>query len=192
MLPQFVSIGFQVLFHSPPGVLFTFPSRYYFAIGHLVVFSLGGWSPLLPTGFLVSRGTLVPTMPVRISSTRLLLSSAGLSNPIRLYFSDHFCWPATPKIRELSVWAISFSLAATLKIDFSFSSSGYLDVSVHRVPSSQTIYSSEGDVLLHTPGFPIRTSVGQCLLATHHSFSQLTTSFFGSKCQGIRPTLFLA
>ena len=24
-----VSIGFQVLFHSPPGVLFTFPSRYY-------------------------------------------------------------------------------------------------------------------------------------------------------------------
>ena len=28
------------------------------AIGHQVVFSLGGWSPLLPTGFLVSRGTL--------------------------------------------------------------------------------------------------------------------------------------
>src|SRR3712207_8646404 len=28
-LPQFVSAGFQVLFHSPPGVLFTFPSRYY-------------------------------------------------------------------------------------------------------------------------------------------------------------------
>ena len=24
-----VNIGFQVLFHSPPGVLFTFPSRYY-------------------------------------------------------------------------------------------------------------------------------------------------------------------
>ena len=29
MLHLFVSIGFQVLFHSPPGVLFTFPSRYY-------------------------------------------------------------------------------------------------------------------------------------------------------------------
>ena len=29
-----------------------------FAIGHHRVFSLGGWSPLLPTGFLVSRGTL--------------------------------------------------------------------------------------------------------------------------------------
>ena len=29
VLPQLVSAGFQVLFHSPPGVLFTFPSRYY-------------------------------------------------------------------------------------------------------------------------------------------------------------------
>ena len=28
-LPQLVNTGFQVLFHSPPGVLFTFPSRYY-------------------------------------------------------------------------------------------------------------------------------------------------------------------
>ena len=28
-LPQIVNIGFQVLFHSPPGVLFTFPSQYY-------------------------------------------------------------------------------------------------------------------------------------------------------------------
>ena len=27
------------------------------AIGHQVVFSLGGWSPRLPTRFLVSRGT---------------------------------------------------------------------------------------------------------------------------------------
>ena len=33
-LPLFVSTRFQVLFHSPPGVLFTFPSQYYFTIGH--------------------------------------------------------------------------------------------------------------------------------------------------------------
>ena len=51
---------FQVLFHSPPGVLFTFPSRYWFAIGHWRVLRLGGWSPLLPTGFHVSGGTRVP------------------------------------------------------------------------------------------------------------------------------------
>ena len=48
---------FQVLFHSPPGVLFTFPSRYSFAIGHRRVFSLGGWSPLLRTGFHVPGPT---------------------------------------------------------------------------------------------------------------------------------------
>ena len=29
VLPQFVNTGFQVLFHSPSGVLFTFPSQYY-------------------------------------------------------------------------------------------------------------------------------------------------------------------
>ena len=53
-----VNIGFQVLFHSPPGVLFTFPSQYFSTIGHQVVFRLGGWSPRLPIGFLVSDGTL--------------------------------------------------------------------------------------------------------------------------------------
>ena len=29
VLPQLVDTGFQVLFHSPPGVLFTFPSQYF-------------------------------------------------------------------------------------------------------------------------------------------------------------------
>ena len=45
-------------FHSPPGVLFTFPSRYCSSIGHQVVFRVGGWSPQFPTGFHVSGGTL--------------------------------------------------------------------------------------------------------------------------------------
>ena len=34
VLRPIVGTRFQVLFHSPPGVLFTFPSRYYFTIGH--------------------------------------------------------------------------------------------------------------------------------------------------------------
>ena len=66
-----VSTGFQVLFHSPPGVLFTFPSQYLFSIGHWVVFRLGGWSPRLPTGFHVSGGTLDPARCFQISPTRL-------------------------------------------------------------------------------------------------------------------------
>ena len=55
-----VGARFQVLFHSPPGVLFTFPSRYWSTIGHRRVFRVGGWSPLLPTGFHVSGSTRDP------------------------------------------------------------------------------------------------------------------------------------
>ncbi len=61
-----VDIRFQVLFHSPLGVLFTFPSRYLSSIGHLLVFSLGGWSPLIPSGFLVSVGTRDTSRAVNI------------------------------------------------------------------------------------------------------------------------------
>ena len=39
-----------------------------------------------------------------------------------------------PRSARTPVWPLSISLAATLEIDVSFSSSGYLDVSVPRVP----------------------------------------------------------
>ena len=42
------------------------------------------------------------------------------------------------------VWAPSISLAATLEIDVSFFSSGYLDVSVPRVPACRAIHSPCG------------------------------------------------
>ena len=69
-----VNIGFQVLFHSPPGVLFTFPSRYFSTIGHQVVFSLTSWSSLIHTGFHVSCTTLDTAMSTQISYIRLSLS----------------------------------------------------------------------------------------------------------------------
>ncbi|KAJ3672019.1 hypothetical protein LUZ61_022341 [Rhynchospora tenuis] len=59
LLPLLGSSRFHVLFHSPGGVLFTFPSRYYFAIGHPGVFSLARWSLLIHTGFHVSHATRV-------------------------------------------------------------------------------------------------------------------------------------
>ncbi len=74
-----VNIGFQVLFHSPPGVLFTFPSRYFSTIGHQVVFSLTGWSPLLHTRFLVSCTTLDTASLTYLSYTRLSLSMVYFS-----------------------------------------------------------------------------------------------------------------
>ena len=62
LLRLLVGTRFQVLFHSPLGVLFTFPSRYWFAIGHRRVLSLGGWSPQIHTGFHVSGITRDPSL----------------------------------------------------------------------------------------------------------------------------------
>ena len=62
-----VNTEFQVLFHSPPGVLFTFPSQYFSTIGHWVVFRLGGWSPRLRCGFHVSASTPDTAGRLRIS-----------------------------------------------------------------------------------------------------------------------------
>ena len=81
VLHLLVSIRFQVLFHSPPGVLFTFPSRYWFTIGHDLVFSLAGWSRLFPAGFHVPRRTQVP-------SHRLFAFRIRDSHPLRCTFPD--------------------------------------------------------------------------------------------------------
>src|SRR5260370_15665798 len=56
-LRQLVGSRFQVLFHSPPGVLFTFPSRYWFTIGRQGVLSLRGWAPQIHAKFHVLRVT---------------------------------------------------------------------------------------------------------------------------------------
>ena len=77
------------------------------------------------------------------------------------------------------VWPLSISLAATLEIDFSFSSSGYLDVSVHRVPS---IWLCIHHTVTGVPpaGFPhseIAGSMDICslpsLIAAYHVFLRL-------------------
>ena len=47
-LPLLVNIGFQVLFHSPPGVLFTFPSRYYALSVAIQCLGLEGGPPGFP------------------------------------------------------------------------------------------------------------------------------------------------
>ena len=56
-LQRIVGTRFQDLFHSPPGVLFTFPSRYLSAIGHQGIFRLSRWSCQIHTGFLGPRAT---------------------------------------------------------------------------------------------------------------------------------------
>jgi hypothetical protein len=87
-----VSTRFQVLFHSPPGVLFTFPSRYWFTIGRQGVFSLGRWSSLLPTGFHVSRGTQDPSRRATDFGYRAITFYSGS-------FQNHFTYPSPFSLR---------------------------------------------------------------------------------------------
>ena len=134
-LRQLVNTGFQVLFHSPPGVLFTFPSRYCSTIGRQFVFSLGRWSSRLPTGFHVPRGTLDPGHSAGLSHTGLLPSSVGAFHPLILLGPLRSRRSATPRpgFRPGTVWTNPRSLAATCGITVVFFSCGYLDVSVPHV-----------------------------------------------------------
>ena len=88
-----VGIRFQVLFHSPLGVLFTFPSRYWFAIGLSGVFSLTGWSRQIHAEFLVLRATQDTTMLRQHTNTQLSCSTVFLS---RKFFSDVFMQRRSP------------------------------------------------------------------------------------------------
>jgi len=141
VLPQLVGIRFQVLFHSPPGVLFTFPSRYWYTIGRQRVFSLGGWSPQIPTGFLVSRRTWECCSGSVLHFAYRTITFYGEPFQTLLLYNTFVTsrarpqqHPATPEhVTMLPVWADPRSLATTSGISVDFFSSGYLDVSVHRV-----------------------------------------------------------
>ena len=84
-----------------------------------------------------------------------------------------------PRNARIPVWPLSISLAATLEIDVSFSSSGYLDVSVPRVP----LHTLWIGVWIHevcSCGFPhseISGSMDICsspkLFAAYHVFHRL-------------------
>ena len=84
-----------------------------------------------------------------------------------------------PRNARISVWALPRSLAATYGIDVSFSSSGYLDVSVHRVPF-QNLWIQLWMTGVLPAGFPhsdICGSMDICsspqLFAAYHVFLRL-------------------
>ena len=95
MLCVLVNIRFQVLFHSPPGVLFTFPSQYCSSIGHRVVFRLGGWAPHLLIGFHVSDDTLDTANASSHFAYKTLTSFGWISHSIRLW-SEIVCRGPNP------------------------------------------------------------------------------------------------
>ena len=125
------------------------------------------------------------------SLTGLSPSLAALSIALQLSYFQ-ILTSSTPDDRSLPVWPLTVSLATTKVIEFSFFSSGYLDVSLPRVPSDEPMDSVHGDWALPQPGSPIRRSPDQSPFAAPRSFSQLIASFFGNQCLGIHPALFVA
>ena len=72
VLPQLVNTGFQVLFHSPPGVLFTFPSQYYALSVTKEYLALRGGPRSFPQGF-----SCLVVLWILLAATRI--SHTGLS-----------------------------------------------------------------------------------------------------------------
>ena len=79
-VPQLVNTGFQVLFHSPPGVLFTVPSQYSALSVTEEYLALRGGPRVFPQGF---SCLVVLWIPLASSSFRIR--------------GFHPLWPAFPK-----------------------------------------------------------------------------------------------
>ena len=82
------------------------------AIGHHIVFRLGWWSTLLPAGFHVPCGTLVPARRLTFSLTGVLPSLPELSISLQLKSRVLIAGPQ-PRGACSPVWPLSRSLAAT-------------------------------------------------------------------------------
>ncbi|CAN4115709.1 unnamed protein product [Withania somnifera] len=71
-------------------VLFTLPSWYYFAIGHLGVFSLARWSLLIHTGFHVPHATRKHDACIALPQPHF--NGLGCSYSARHYYGNHICF----------------------------------------------------------------------------------------------------
>ena len=127
----------------------------------------------------MSRGTLDPAMLACLSCTGLSPSLAGFPKTIPVESRNHLCSPQ-PRGARTTVWALSISLAATLEIEVSFFSSGYLDVSVPPVPF-HTLWIGVWILEVCSSGFPhsdISGSMDICsspkLFAAYHVLHRLS------------------
>ena len=180
VLSLLVSIQFQVLFHSPPGVLFTVPSRYY--------------SLSVTRSYLALRDgprifTPDSTCPVllwwysRKIQFRLRDYYPVLYNFPEIFTYRFFSFMSTPKPqRYFYLWfglmqfrspllPQSFVYFLFLRLLRCFSSAG----SPH-----YTMYSCNDNTVLTVLCCHIRKSAGHRICASLRSLSQLITSFIGA------------
>ena len=141
-------------------MLFTFPSRYWFAIGHRVVLSLGRWSSLIQTGFHVSRPTRGRARRSRTFAYGAFTLSGPTFQTVPLVLKLPLSHARTPQDRGPTVWAGPRSLAATRGVACCFPF-----LQVLRCFSSPRLPLFRGDGRLSPPGCPIRKSPDQCLFS---------------------------
>ena len=190
-----------MLFHSPPGVLFTFPSRYLFTIGRQGVLSLGGWAPRIHADLHVDRATREHHSEAgRLSPTGLLPSAAVVSKNIRLAAGfvtsrpDHRpieVGPTTPAQKRR--WAITLCRFRLIPVRSPLLRESLL-LSLPR-PTEMFHFGRFPPQALwiqtwvtgHDPGrvSPFGHLRIKALLAAPRSFSQPHASFIGSWRQGI-------
>ena len=109
VLPLLVSLSFHVLFHSPSGVLFTFPSRYCFAIGHSGIFSLTRWSSQIHTGFHVSHATRDTTLVFKVFDYRIFTFCDVSFQRLRLTYSIYGWLSHNPTLNKSSLGCSLFA-----------------------------------------------------------------------------------
>ena len=191
VLSLLVSLRFQVLFHSPPGVLFTFPSRYYSLSVTWSYLAFWDGPHFFRLDFSCPDVLRIPLGSLNVSSTGL---SPSLINLSRLFDYASLCLSCGPYPTGITplVWAAPISLASTLGITFCF-----LFLRVLRCFSSPgsphiPIYSVYDNTVLAVLSSLIRISTVRWIFAPHRSFSQIVTSFFGATYQGILRKPFVA
>ena len=107
-------------------MLFAFPSRYWFTIGRQRVFSLGEWSPQLPTRLHVSGGTQdTASSPVhfRLHGSHILWPRFPAGSPNVRFGNSTYAVLQPPTVNNW-VWAVPISLAATFGISVIYFPSG--------------------------------------------------------------------
>ena len=160
------------------------------AIGHWVVFSLTGWSPLIPTRFHVSRGTLDTAMLFPFSLTGLSPSLAGLSRTVLLTVRGHFCSP-NPNVHahwfrlypfRSPLLRISNIFFLFLRLLRCFSSPGSLHIPM------DSVYGTWGLLMWVSPFRNLRV-VGYLLLAAAYRSLSRLSSALSAKASTLRSYL---
>ncbi len=114
---------FRIYFTPRTGVLFTFPSRYSFTIGHKRVFRLGGWSPRFHARLLESGVTQeLHYVSFIVFAYRAVTVYGAPFQGTSADISIRVCGSYNPEVTRTSVWPLPRSLAATwgISVDFSF------------------------------------------------------------------------